>query len=148
MILFIRNIPAHTRLSDLHNHVEPALETWFFFRFRHGTITNSEIITLYDQETGQYEHHGLVHLSSEKAGRRAIVKLRGKRFKNRFVVVRPYFSRSWHNDRRLKTGQAVRELLEKRTGDRRRHSNRLAVVQNVSAIFQSHETFTRKHAGG
>ncbi len=141
MILFIRNIPSTSLISELHDFVESALKKPFFFRS--GRVLKCEILVIQDKRTKAYEFHGLVHVNSDKAGRRAIRQLTGKRFKNKFVVVREYAVRSWHNDRRLKYGPASEKNANKRLSERRRGEG-MEFINDMSKIFSSSEDFARK----
>ncbi len=99
MIIFVRNIPANSQISELQAFVASAVKRNFFFRS--GRVLKSEILVMQDMRTKAYEFHGMVHVDSDLAGARAIQQLKGRRFKNKLVMVREYKFRSWHNDRRL-----------------------------------------------
>ena len=141
MILFIRNIPANSHPGELEHYVSGAVKRSFFFRS--GKILKCEILVLQDKRTKAFEFHGMVHVDSDKAGERAIQQLKGKRFKNKLVMVREYRFRSWHNDRRLRHGKVTDKIMEKRFSDRRRGEG-LEVIKDISKMFSSYEDFTRK----
>ncbi|WP_396643643.1 hypothetical protein [Methylomonas sp. 2B] len=140
MILFIRNVPASTHLSELEAYVAPALKRRFLFGG--ARILKAEILVILDKTTHTLEYHGLVHIDSDKVGLRAIKSLKGQRFKNKLVLVREYHNRNWHNDRR-QTYQATQALADKRVADRRRGAS-LEFVKDISAIFSAPKTAARK----
>lgn len=121
MIIFFRKIPSDTRPSDLKEHVEPVLKK--FFLFTSGRILKTEILVLLDKVTEAEEYHGLVHISPESAGTRALKKLKGKPFKNRYLIIREYVVRDKNNDPRNKQVNIGRDIKDKRIEDRRRGNN-------------------------
>lgn len=141
MIIFVKNIPANSQTSELQHYVESAVKRHFFFRS--GRVLKCEVLVLQDKRTKVFEFHGLVHVDSDKAGQRALQKLKGKRFKNKLVVVREYKFRSWHNDRRLRQDSVPDTITEKRLADRRRGQG-VEVIKDISKIFSSPEDFARK----
>jgi hypothetical protein len=85
-------------------------------------------------KTNVLSFHGRIFIDDEKAGKRVIEKLHGKRFKNKIVEVREYFIRSQKNDRRLTQQPVSTEILEKRKGERRcniKHQGDQAAYTNV-----------------
>lgn len=141
MILFLRNIPENTRVNDLYEFLTPALKR--SFPFRSGTIVKAEILVLRDKHTKLLEYHGLVHVDSEASGERVIKKIKGKRFKNKLVVIREYKKRDWQNDRRRKQQPVPEYILNKRVHDRRRN-NMLEIVQDPSTMFSASSKLSRK----
>lgn len=141
MILFVRNIPASSHPSELQQYVASAVKRNFLFRS--GRILKCEILVLQDKRTKAFEFHGMVHVDSDKAGERAIQQLKGKRFKNKLVMVREYKFRTWHNDRRLRHGSVSEKIAEKRLTDRRRGEG-VEVIRDITKMFSSSEDFTRK----
>jgi RNA recognition motif-containing protein len=98
MIVFLRNIPDDTARQDIIDFVMPAVRGGLF-RAK-GKITSIDILAIKDGDTGSMEYHGLVYISPDEAGLRAIKKLNGQPFKGRRLTVREYVARSWKNDRR------------------------------------------------
>ena len=141
MILFIRNIPGNCHLSDLHEFVAPVLKR--SFPFRSGSILKSEILVIRDKHTNALEYHGLVYVDAEAAGQRAIKKLKGKRLKNKLVMVREFYHRSWHNDRRLIHKHLPDDIINKRIGDRRR-GGKVEMIKDISCIFSANAEAARK----
>ena len=135
MIIFIKNAPANTSINDLYEFVEPALKRTF--PFKSGLILKAEILALKDKRTNELEFHGIMQIEPEKASHRAIRKLKGKKLKNKLVLVREYISRDWHNDRRINHGAVSAEIMEKRLGDRRRGDKLEVVVKDASNIFKA-----------
>ena len=119
MILFIRKLPANTLPSELHHFVNPALKGGLFRPS--GSVTKAELLMLRDTRDNTLEFHGLVHIDSEAAGRRAIKLLNGKRLKGRPVTVREYAEqRFWQNDVRFSHANCSAPQSERRQADRRR----------------------------
>lgn len=140
MIIFIRNIPPITKLSELESFVDSGLKRSFFSPA--GIITKTEILALKDKRTQLIEYHGLVYVEPDKAAQQAIKRLNGKIIHNKPVIVREFKIRSWHNDRRENHAQIYDKLhTGKRKGDRRRD---MEVVQDVSSLFTSNKMASRK----
>ena len=143
MIIFIRKIPANTKLSELIAFIEPAVKGGLFRKG--GVIRDARILALRDLRLRTLEFHGLVTIEPDKAALRAIKKLKGKRFKGKFVVIRQYFQRDWHNDPRNQSHVARNPNgLERRITDRRRGKD-LEILEDISGKFSSAGDFTRKN---
>jgi hypothetical protein len=141
MIIFLRKIPADTKLGELTDFVAPALKGGLFKKAGH--IVKIEILTLHDTLLNVHEFHGLVSVEPDSAGFRAIKLLKGSRFKDKLIVVRQYVQRSWHNDSR----QAHKRFnldVEKRKTDRRR-GKYLEVIKDITGQFSSAGDFARKN---
>lgn len=141
MIIFLRKIPAGTKLSELTDFVTPALKGGWFRKS--GRIINVEILTLHDIRLNTYEFHGLVTVEPDAMGFKAIKRLKGRRFKDKLIIVRQYFQRSWKNDHRLHSLQADSDIAEKRKMNRRRGKD-LEIVKDISEKFSSEGDFFRK----
>jgi hypothetical protein len=141
MIIFLRKIPADTKLGELVDFVTPALKGNLFRKS--GKIVKVDILSLHDIRLNTMEFHGLVTVEPEVAGFRALKLLKGRRFKDRLVVVRQYFQRSWQNDNRQNYRQTETEIVEKRKTDRRRGKN-LEIIKDISEQFSSTGDFVRK----
>lgn len=133
MRIIIKKLPANTLLVEIKTFVAPALKR--FFPFKSGQIQNIKLLVLKDLQTHEYEFYGLIDIIPDKAGLRAIIKLKNQRIKNKPVLVRQYFERDWHNDRRLHAAGASPKILERRMGERRRGA-RLEIVENISGQFK------------
>ena len=143
MILFIRKIPANTKLSELIGFVEPTVKGGLFRRS--GIIRDAKILALRDLKLRTLEFHGLVTVEPDKVAMRVIKKLRGKRFKGKFVVIRQYFQRDWHNDpRQHNQGSQALGMHERRKTDRRR-GKELEVIEDITEKFSSAGDFVRKN---
>lgn len=139
MNIFLRRIPANTKHVEISDFVRPALHNGLFKK--PGQIINIEILTLRDIRQDSIEYHGLVTLDSEWAVNNAIKGLKNRRLNGRYVLVRPYYHRSWNNDPRQQALPVETEkMLEKRHGDRRRGKH-LEVIKNVSDRFNSEADF-------
>ncbi|NOQ76753.1 MAG: hypothetical protein GQ475_02965 [Methylococcaceae bacterium] len=133
MILILRRIPKSTTKREIVDYLTPALKGGLFKKSGH--IDNVNILVLKDNRRNTIEYHGLVTIDSDAAASRAIKLLNRKQFKNRTILVREYFYRSWHNDPRVNMHQWNDELANKRKGNRRRA--RLEVVTEESIKFSS-----------
>ena len=141
MIIFLRKIPVNTRYSDIVEFIEPALDGGLF---KHsGRINKIEILVLRDVQLKTLEFHALITVEPDAVGFRALKSLKGKRFKDRLLIVRQYFHRSWHNDPRQHYQALAPDVAEKRVSDRRRGKN-LERVQDITEYFSSAGDFVRK----
>ena len=139
MNIFLRRIPANTQHEEISEFVSPVLKGGFFSKA--GQIINIEILALRDNRLGSVEYHGLVTLDSEWSVKRAVLGLKSRRLNGRYVLVRPYYHRSWQNDpRKFKANASNTAYIEKRHGDRRR-GNHLDVIKNVSDHSSIDDTF-------
>lgn len=138
MNIFLRRIPANTKHVEISEFIIPALKKGFFGKA--GRILNIEILALRDRLAGTIEYHGLVTLDSESTVQHAIKSLKNRRLNGRYVLVRPYYHRSWYNDPRQQREFDQNKYLEKRKGDRRRGQH-LEVIKNVSDQFNSEDDF-------
>lgn len=142
MILFIRKIPAETRYNDIAEFVEPALKGSLLRRA--GFISKIEIIGYRDIQLNSLEFHALVTIEPERVGFRAIKALKGKRLRNKLVLVRQYFERDWHNDPRQGFDPPPPGIAERRVADRRRGKN-LERITDISNYFSNAGDFARKN---
>jgi hypothetical protein len=140
MIIFFRKIPPSTRPNELKSHVEPALKKFIFFQS--AKILKAEILILVDKNSGDREYHGLVYLDSDKSGQQVIKKLRGKPFKNRYLMIREFVNRNGTNDPRIRQS-ATNSQLNKRVNDRRR-GDHLETVYDIPKIVNGSDNFSRK----
>lgn len=138
MNIFLRRIPANTQHAEISDFIAPALNNGFFRR--RGRIVNIEILALRDVRNGTIEFHGLVTLDSDRSVQQAIAGLKNRRLNGRYVLVRPYYHRSWYNDPRQNQQPLDASIIEKRKGDRRR-GQYLEVIKNVSDHFNSEDDF-------
>ncbi|WAR45065.1 DUF3240 family protein [Methylomonas rapida] len=138
MNIFLRRIPANTQHVEISEFVSPALNNGLFRK--PSRILNIEILALRDIRVDSIEYHGLVTLDSDWAVKRAVNGLRNRRLNGRYVVVRPYFHRSWTNDPRQHSQINAADFVEKRQGDRRR-GKYLEVIKNVSDQFNTEDDF-------
>lgn len=140
MIIFLRKIPATTKLSEIEDFVSPALKGFLFGTI--GRIEKIEILVLQDKLLNTIEFHGLVTIDPERAAKRVIKKLKGRRFKGKQIIIRQYYQRNWHNDPRMHAEQRGTHS-ERRKADRRRGGN-LETIKDISEQFSSHKSFVRK----
>ena len=140
MNIFLRRIPANTKHIEISEFINPALNHGFFRK--PSRILNIEILALRDVRFDSIEYHGLVTLDSDWAVKRVIDGLRNRRLNGRYVLVRPYYHRSWNNDprQRAEKTEHVPGFIEKRRGDRRR-GKFLEIIKNVSDQFKTEDEF-------
>lgn len=139
MIIFLRNIPAHTRQSDIIAFVKPALKVSFIYK--KGIIENIKVLQLKDSRTNISGFHGLVTIQPDVAASRVIKRLNRKKFLNKYIAVREYYLRDWHNDSRINYDLQSSFKPEKRLAGRRRSS--IEVVEEKASTFSSNEVFHR-----
>ncbi len=118
MILFLRKIPTDTTRTDIVEFLDPVLKGGFLQSKGH--IENIELIILKDEDSKTVEHHALVTIDSESAGKRAIKKLNRKALNGKHIMIHEYVFRSWQNDPRENDGEWNEELQNKRKHSRRR----------------------------
>jgi hypothetical protein len=135
MIIILRRISENTEKDEIIDFLTPILKGSLLKRTGH--IENIKILTLKDTLNDTIEYHGLVTIDSDAAANRAIKKLNRKVFKNRNVIVREYFHRSWHNDPRVNMHEWNEELENKRKNNRRR--SRLEVISEESMRLNRNE---------
>ncbi len=142
MVIFIRKIPANTKLSELINFVEPAVKGGIFRRS--GIIRDAKILALRDTRLRTVEFHGLITVEPEKIALRVVKNLKGKRFKGKFIIVREYVQRDWHNDPRQNCDAVLTAaMIDRRKADRRRGKD-LEIIEDISARFSNVGDFARK----
>lgn len=144
MIIFLRRIPAATKLSDLSAFVRPAIEGGFFRK--PGRIVGISILELQDKRFKAMEYHGLITVEPDEVAARAIKRLKGQRFKGKLVVVRQYVQRDWHNDPRRNREITVTQQLSDRRKICRRRGKDLELVRDISENFSSSGDFVRKNS--
>jgi hypothetical protein len=140
MIIFLRKIPANTKFGEISDFISPALKGSLFRKS--GKIVKVEILALHDTRLNIHEFHGLVTVEPDSAGLHAIKILKGSRFKDKLIVIRQYFHRSWHNDPRQSHNRSNIDI-EKRKTDRRRGKH-LETMKDISDRFSSSGDFVRK----
>lgn len=120
MIIFLRKIPASTKVNELYDFVLPTLKGGWFRKS--GQIAHAQVLALRDKRTNAVEFHGLVFIEPDEIGLRTINRLKKRRFKGRLITIREYHQRSWHNDPRVDHLTAA-QFQGRRNGDRRRGSD-------------------------
>lgn len=143
MIIFLRGIPASTKLSELLEFVGPAIKGGLFRKS--GRVVNVKILELQDRRYKALEFHGLITVEPDAVAARAIKRLKGQRFKGKLVVVRQYFQRDWHNDPRQNHNITVTQHLSDRRRGCRRRGKDLELMKDISESFSSTGDFVRKN---
>ena len=141
MILFLRNISAQTRHSDIVAFIEPAMKVILFGK--KGTIERIKILHLKNSRTNISEFHGLVTIEPDVVAKRVLKRLNRKKFLDKHIVVRQYYQRDWHNDSRLNHDSFIAAKYEKRMTDRRRKN--IQVVEDIKQTFSSNKVFHRNY---
>lgn len=139
MIIFLKKIPANTLPSELHDFVAPALKGGLFLAS--GRIIRAEILLIQNKTTKLFDFHGLIHVDSEAAGKRAIARLKGKLFKKRAIQVKEYIVRSWHNDPRQNEERPPEHIRNMRNKDRRSHQ-KVEIIRDIPVIFSVAPAFS------
>ncbi len=139
MVIILRRIPPSTQDDEISAFLDPLLKGSFYQRSGH--IESIRILVLKDNQRNTLEYHGLVSIDSEVAANRVIKQLNRKQFKNKPIIVREYFHRSWHNDPRVNMHQWNEELENKRKRTRRRA--RLEVVTEETLKFSQNDSNPR-----
>jgi len=106
MKVFIPRIPMPTTRAELKHFVEDEINSWFHLPFTdEPKILNSEILEIAEQN-GVRDHHGLVTVTPDSAGKKLIDHLSGKRIHGKQVFLREYIERKgngsaeWEPERR------------------------------------------------
>jgi hypothetical protein len=132
MLLFFRNIPAPTRPNELYFQVAMAVSEDLIEQAEQ--VITVDVMVIRDRRNNQLEHHGLVSVSSDEAGIRAIKNLNGLLFDGCEVLVRCYKQRDVKNDRRRNGLPVSQDLIDKRIQDRRR-GDRVEIYVDFSNVF-------------
>lgn len=134
-MVFLRKLPADSRVNEIRQFFMPILKGGVF---RHsGKIMNVDILALSDTFIGNIEFHAVVTIDRADVALRAIRKLHAKRFKNRYIAVREYIKRDWHNDRRYSRNCLDNSNPEKRLRERR-GNQKLQVINGLDNINIGH----------
>lgn len=153
MLVFLRQIPAHTRIHDITDFIEPALKKGVFNLFgKQGYVEDIKIVTLKDSDLKTTEHHALVTILPDSAAELAIKRLNRKPFKGKRIAVREYVNRSWQNDKRAENRGLPADASNSREKDRRvgarremdRRRRNLEVVEDITDKFKGFKNITRK----
>ncbi len=131
MIIILRRISENTEKQEIVDFLDPILKGGLLKKSGH--IEHIKLLILRDPNKNTIEYHGLVTIDSDSAAQRVIKKLNRKQFRNRNIIVREYFYRSWHNDPRVNMHEWNDEFKNKRKGSRRRID--LEVVSEESIKF-------------
>jgi hypothetical protein len=121
MIIFIRNIPINTKKYEIASFIEPVFNDCFLGKSTTKiSVQDIEILSIQDIDTDTLEKHALVRIFPKEVAKRVIKRIDGTLFKNMPVSAREYVNRSSSNDPRKSAGTPPPDILERRTGDRRR----------------------------
>lgn len=135
LTLFLRNIPEESRINEISKFVAPALKGGLFNK--PGKILKIDILTLRDVYSNTTEFHAVVKVDNTAAGRRAIKKLHGQRFKNKRIEVREYIKRDWQNNFGSSHAPAANDgLFETRMRDQRRIKKVLTYHEISEGLMQ------------
>jgi len=138
MIVFLRNIPAKTKRSDIVAFIEPAIKKRWFQK--KAEIVEIKVMQLNDPRAGTMEFHGVVTIEPEKVAKKVIRKLNRQVFLGKRIAVHEYCRRNWHNDPRIKNALTTDD---RRKSDRRR--NDVEIVADISDQFSSNKSFSRRY---
>ncbi|MGR9071617.1 MAG: RNA recognition motif domain-containing protein [Gammaproteobacteria bacterium] len=153
MIVFFRQIPSTTRIHEITDFIESALNKGAAALFgKKGYIKQVKIVALKDNDLKTVEYHGLATIIPDEAARRVIDRLNRKPFKGKRIAVREYIARSWQNDRRSENREIPENIANRREHDRRSGSRRqgerrrknLEVAQDITNQFKGYKNASRK----
>lgn len=135
LTLFLRNIPEQSRINEISKFVAPALKGGLFSK--PGKILKIDIFTLRDVSSNTTEFHAVIKVDNAAAGRRAIKKLHGRRFKNKSIEAREYIKRDWQNNFGDNPAYAQDDgLFQRRAKDQRRGKKVLAYHEIGDGLMQ------------
>lgn len=138
MLVFFRNIPAKAKRYDLVRFAGSALKiSWFK---KKSVIESVKLVILHDLQPDTFEHHCVMEMQPEASVRKVIARLNRQLFMGRYIVVREYHRRVWHNDPRF--NHKNKPEVERRVSDRRR--TELEIVREEVAEFSSQKEFHRQ----
>jgi hypothetical protein len=144
MIIFLKKIPANTLPSELHDFVAPALKGGLFTIS--GRVKRAEILLMENKSTNLFDFHGLIHVDSEKAGKRAIQRLKGKLFKKRAIQVKEYILRNWHNDPRQNEEELLGHIQNQRRRERRGNP-KTGIIRDIPVIVTAAPAYSNPAIG-
>ncbi len=101
MDLFIDHIPGYTTPTDLYHFARKGARSWWQ-PFNKPNIVSCEIMEVYDEESEEYEYHGIVTFKSPTVGESAIRRLNNQHLHGFHVRVREFSHRA-PGDRRFRT---------------------------------------------
>ena len=100
MDVFIGHIPGYTTPTDLYDFARKCSRRWWQ-PFSKPNIVSCEIMEVYDEESEEYEYHGLVTFKDPNFAQAAIKRLSGAQLHGFNVLVREYEYRA-PGDRRFR----------------------------------------------
>ena len=129
MWVLLRQIPNKSTRQELGKFVNKGLKpSWMFFPFpSQAKVKRCEVLQILNPKTKTIEHHGLVQIDPSKAALHVIKRLNGRKLQGKPIVVRKYFRRLAHRDRRHILSERE-EHQELRRQDRRRDQLRSRVL--------------------
>lgn len=103
MEILFSHIPKDIKPEDLCLFVKDSLKT-FGFSFGVPPIERCDVLEIYDQETREYEYHGVIKFKDPAMAEKAMKKLSGKLLDGQYVRVREFYHRT-PGDRRVHNGE-------------------------------------------
>ncbi len=141
MKIILRRITEYSSKAEIINFLKPVLKGNFIQKT--GKITHIKILALRDTKTNEIEYHGLVTIDSDEAATRIIKKLNRKSFKNKRIVIREFFLRSWTNDPRNKMHSKNNQSGNRRFINRRRST--LEEISGRNVEYSSVQSFHKNY---
>ena len=134
MKIFIPKVPKTVTTNDLRKFSAEMLERKFHIPFTtHPGVISCDILEIKDVKLGITEHHGLVSIRPDSAGKWFIHNLKTHRLRNKLVLARQYFTRK-------DTGQGVLS-----DGERRRKHLEIGKYDIQDVQVQGMEQFAKTH---
>jgi hypothetical protein len=144
MWIFIRGIPTNASRKTLGQFVTSGMRRGLLGLLpllNKGTLRHCDLLNITDQDTGAVERHGLVEVEPAEAAKQVIHRLNGRPYLGKPVMVRRYFHRSDHRDRRHNIDLGIEEEL--RRCDRRRANLQIDIGQVARTVGLDNYARTR-----
>jgi len=98
MKIFIPRVPNTVSVNELRKFSAGLLEKRFHIPFTpHPGLTSCDILLIKDVQLGMTEHHGVISIWPDSAGKWFIQNLKSQRLHNKLLLGREYYSRTHQN---------------------------------------------------
>ena len=135
MLIFLPNIPASTRKSELITYIYSIISADAIVLLRKkGELTKAALMVLKDTSLHLTEYHALVDIEPDSTALRIIKRIRRKQFKGKRIIARRYYPRDWHNDHRLPSHGKLKCIHTRRVHDRRRYHIEHVEDESLSTV--------------
>lgn len=138
MHVFFKRIPKGTRKSDIQNFIAAIVKGGLFSK--RGVVKSITMIERRNPVIGVTDHHCIVVIEPDSVAERVIKKLNRKKFKDKPIEIRQYYTRNPANDPRNKN-----RMLDEVPDSRRQRERRQKVdAEKTEASFVGVKDFHRK----